>query len=354
MIVSTCGFGSTGSSVVTDYLSECDDCDVFDKIELDLIIMPDGIEDLEYHLVKANTRQYSSIYAIQRFREYIRKNEKRWVMKTAITKEQLWSLTDEYLDQLVQLRYLGNSPFVGHSFKAGCSILYRKAYVQHYVLPREKAGKISKIREYPCFGEMEVSIRPENFYEATQQYLCRLLTAMGADCTKKLILDQAFCGNDPVKSFPFFEDPYAIVVDRDPRDIYIFAHKVLKTRARFMPLNDVEKFIVYYKILRENQPYKLDHPRVLRLSFEEMVYDYDRAAKKIDDFLHVENHRRQTVFKPEMSVVNTNLKARFPEFSEDVKRIEESLPEYLFAFEKYDAPEGNGQMFFGRSHLNRK
>ena len=39
---------------------------------------------------------------------------------------------------------------------------------------------------------------------------------------KNLVLDQPFSGNNPQASFPYFENPRAVVVDRDPRDYYLF------------------------------------------------------------------------------------------------------------------------------------
>ena len=52
MIIGSCGFGGTGSSVLTDLLSEYDDVDVKDSFEFVLPYISDGLEDLEYHLMK--------------------------------------------------------------------------------------------------------------------------------------------------------------------------------------------------------------------------------------------------------------------------------------------------------------
>lgn len=82
----------------------------------------------------------------------------------------------------------------------------------------------------------------------------------------------------------FFDDPYAIVVDRNPRDNYVFAKTKLLGRNHFMAVDTVDDFIKYYRALRMNQPYKNPCDRVLSLQFEEMVYDYDIATKKIRDF----------------------------------------------------------------------
>ena len=118
-----------------------------------------------------------------------------------------------------------------------------------------------------------------------------------------------------------------------------------------MPI--VEKFIKYYRLLRDNRPFKEENNRILRIRFEEMVYDYDNATKKIDDFLGVTNNHRKTIFQPEMSAANTNLRKKYPDLESDICRIEQELPEYLFDFDSYKTIDNTGEMFFGKSLLNK-
>lgn len=47
---------------------------------------------------------------------------------------------------------------------------------------------------------------------------------MGADLSKPICLDQPFSGNNPENSFKFYNNPYAIIVDNDPRDLYLAAN----------------------------------------------------------------------------------------------------------------------------------
>ena len=53
MIVSTCGFGSTGSSAVSDYLMECENTQILDKIEFTIASRVDGLADLEHAVMDA-------------------------------------------------------------------------------------------------------------------------------------------------------------------------------------------------------------------------------------------------------------------------------------------------------------
>ncbi len=354
MIVSTCGFGSTGSSAVSDYLMECDDTQVMDKLEFTLTTCVDGLEDLEYHLMKQHTRQSMSITAIQRFQARIERFSKAWNRRTGISYRDIEKFTDEYVDSITQVKYIGPSPRIykgGNKFineKLGNAIILRRI-----IRPLEKKGIIkNNYYGYP-FDEVRLSIHPDNFYEASRLYIKNILSAMGADFSKIVVLDQAFSGVNPVSSFPFYEDPYAIVVDRDPRDMYIFAKKKLLSVGRFMPTDSVEHFIRYYRLLRDNQPYKEKNDRCLVIRFEDMVYDYDRTTALIDQFLGITNSNRKTIFVPEISAANTNLPRKFPEFADDVSVIERELSEYIFDFSRYSAINDSGKMFFGRSPLNK-
>lgn len=355
MIVSTCSFGSSGSSAVTDYLAECDDAYVFDKLEFSIVTECDGIEDLEYHLMMRNSRHSGCVNAIQRFNKRVKSHLKGWHIRTGIDKEYVKKITGDYIDSLTQVRYKSFSPRIDKRHSeflqtyVGTSIIRQRLI---YWLERKKI--ITKNVDFYPLDYVNISIKPDNFYAATKEYLHKLLKGMGCDFTKRMVvLDQAFSGNDPAKSFPFFDDVYAIVVDRDPRDMYIFAKKVLLSKGRFMATDTVENFIQYYRALRKNQPYKEENPRILNLKFEEMVYNYEATADRIDAFLGMHNSKRRTIFIPEMSAANTCLIRKFPEFAADVKKIEAELPEYLFDFSRYEMIESQNGMFFGKS-LNRK
>ena len=84
-----------------------------------------------------------------------------------------------------------------------------------------------------------------------------------------------------------------------------------------------------------------------------MVYEYKKTSAKVREFLHLpENPRPRTVFEPNLSIANTQVFKRFPQFAEDVRKIERELPEYLFDFSKYPEPDFSKKMFYGKSPLH--
>lgn len=349
MILGTCGFGSTGSSAVSDYLLEFDSVQVLDKKEFTLVAEPDGLIDLEYHLMHPHYKIYDCKIAIYRFQEHMKRIERGFTRGWKVDKITYNRITEDFINKITTVKwkdilYAVDSPLVSY---------LERVYSQKVI------AKIERILNRPivCFPMTDVylSVQPENFYIAAKEFVAALLTEMGADRTKRMIiLDQPFGGNNPQAAFPFFDDPYAIVVDRDPRDNYVFSQTKLLGRNHSAPLNNVQDFVLYYKSVRDNQPYKQEHERVMRIQFEEMVYNYDTATSRIREFLRLpENPRPRTVFDPNLSVANTQVFKKFPQFYEDVKYIETHLQDYLFDFDKYPAPVAKGGMFSGRSPLHK-
>jgi hypothetical protein len=167
-------------------------------------------------------------------------------------------------------------------------------------------------------------------------------------------LDQPFAGNNPQACFKFFDDPYAVVVDRDPRDNYVFAKTKLLGRFHLMPINHVDDFVKYYRAIRKDQPYKQPHERILRMQFENFVYHYDEATSKLRDFFHLpDNPNPKTIFDPALSISNTQVWKRYPQFAKDIEYIEKELPEYLFDFTGCPEPDPSSKMFWGKSPKNK-
>lgn len=351
MVIGTCGFGSTGSSAVSDYLKEFDNNCTLDKAEFFIVYCPDGLVDLEFHLMHPHSRVAESDCALERFKYMVVKDHGRYLSKKmGITLKELDDMTSEFIDKLTQVSWLGYQNYTNSFIKEniGGRLLYYR------VFPFFQKHFNKNFTGYPL-TPTRVSVRPDNFYDEAKAFIRNMLVRMGANYEKNIVLDQPFPGNNPAVCFPFYDDPYAIVVDRDPRDNYVFAKTKLKGNINgFMPTEDVHEFIKYYRALRDGQAYKETNDRILRIQFEEMVYDYDIATEKIREFLRLpKNPRPKSIFDPALSVANTQTVKRFPQFSDEVAVIEKELPEYLFDFEKYPAPDLSGEMFFGKSPKNK-
>ena len=348
MIVGACGFGSTGSSVVTDYLKEYNGFQVLDAIEFTWVSGVDGLIDLDYHVNHPHNRSGDSIYAIDRYRAMCEHNINKF-KKAGITPDKFIKLTNEFLDSIVTTSWQWN---IHHS--DGIWDRIRRSYYARFKIVEKWEGKNGRHWEGFPLETVKISVLPEDFDKKAKQHVRDILQAMGADFSKPIILDQPFAGNNPQACFKFFDDPYAVVVDRDPRDNYVFSKTKLLGRMHLLPINNVEDFAKYYRALRKNQPYTQPHERVLSLKFEDFVYHYDAATAKLRDFFHLpDNPNPKSIFDPAISMPNTQVWKRFPQYAKDIEYIEKELPEYLFDYTGCPEPDPNGKMFYGKSPLNK-
>ena len=348
MIVGACGFGSTGSSVVTDYLREFDSVTVKDDFEFTWVPKVDGLIDLERAVMNPHFRTSDSSVAIRRFEKLVKRLALTYEIH-GLPRDDFEKMIEAFIDAITTVKWVGYS---NENKSENLSVRFADYFMRRKVIPKleRKAG-----HQLSCWPlrEVRVSVHPDNFYVEAQKLVDTMLGRMGMNTNGIIALDQPFSGNNPQACFPFFRDPYAVVVDRDPRDNYVFARTKLLGRNHFMAVEPVEDFIAYYRALRKDQPYLRSDDRVMILKFEDMVYEYEDTTAKLRAFLKLpENPRPKSVFDPALSVANTQVFLRFPEFAEDVKKIERELPDYLFDYSRYPTPDPKGKMFFGKSPLN--
>ena len=74
--------------------------------------------------------------------------------------------------------------------------------------------------------------------------------------------------------------------------------------------------------------------KVLRIKFEDLIYNYDKELKKIEKFLNFKKEEHinpKSRFNPEISIKNTQLFNK-KEYIKEVKIIEKELSNYLYDF----------------------
>jgi hypothetical protein len=342
MIIGSCGYGGTGSSVLTDMLREFDDLQVYDEFEFVLSYMVDGLEDLEFHLMKQYAKNCSGDYAIKRFLKKANCYRVPFIHKPCDGNE-FYRLSQEFVNEIVQLEYRGVDTadiMSGNIFRDFFALASKKI-----IMPKvlEKILR-RQLRIWPC-RQMYYSIEPEKFYDAAKKYIREIIKAMGADLSKPVCLDQPFEGNNPTQSFPFFDDPYAVVIDRDPRDLYLAQIYSKDPNGKFYPKTNVEEFVTYYRNMRLHQ---ITNERVLNVNFEDFIYEYEGTVQKLVEFLRLGEHKRKgEIFNPSHSINNTQLIRLHPEYENDIRYIERELKEFLYPYEKYPNVEFNGRPFDG-------
>ena len=197
---------------------------------------------------------------------------------------------------------------------------------------------LRKICNRLFFYKMELSIMPDNYNSASKQYISDVLDLMGRNHKYITVLDQPYEACEPIRSFKYFDNPKAIIVDRDPRDYYILLKEIKRKLGLTyqVPCDTVDKFIEYYKLVRKSLPDIKEQKDVLFVYYEEFVYDYENAVEKIVNFTGLNCHSRKgNYFSPLKARDTTELFKKHKEFEADIAKIEQELSEYLFHFDSY-------------------
>ena len=118
----------------------------------------------------------------------------------------------------------------------------------------------------------------EKFISMTKQYLENLWEATEAR-EDTLVFDQLVPACNISKYIKYFNNIKVIVVDRDPRDMYVLNKYFWDDEV--IPTENVDIFIKHFKLLRKHQQFeKEDKDIVLRIRFEDAIYKYEDTLSK--------------------------------------------------------------------------
>ncbi len=336
LVIGVCGFSWSGSGAVIDYLMEFEENQVLTQ-EYILAYHPDGLRDLDAALNENCAKFLSSGVAIPRFRK-----TSDFLLRD-LTKGKAGKITEAYLDKLIQARWIGleqGQQLVRNEW------LYKKIglRIREKIITRLSPEFCWKHRPYPL-SQMEFSICPEQFDEITREYTCSILKAIGLNTDRNIVLNQPFPGNNPIPYMKYFPDAKAIVADRDPRDVFAFLKYVFPGHSYSVPLQDVHEFCAYFENMHKKIAETLNHPDVLYIHFEDLVYRYEETADRICSFLGLgKPGNEKRYFNPDESAANTMVFERYGDRKE-IEVIEEKLSGYLYDFSKVEKRAGGSRMF---------
>lgn len=333
-IIVPTGYMGSGSSAITDLVAEFKDCqNEFKSFEYILLHCPNGLFDLEDKLLKGNNAIRSD-EAIRTFEFQMKKlyDKKFWWVGNykKIIGDKFMDLTKEYLNNIEQFNYSGF--WYTHeevNNKMFWKLLLRKP-IKILTLNKVKFNKVLKYSD-----GMRISyIKEKDFYKYSHDYIYKLVNEISKG-KENIILDQFVLPFNLYRIDNYFDDDLkVIVVERDPRDVFILNKYIWPDKGITVPFpDDVNKFCEVYKQMRESE-IKANSRKIYRVKFEDLVYNYDKTIKEITKFLGFQEKdhiNKKTRFKPELSIKNTQL-FRDKKYLNENKIIEKELKEYLYDF----------------------
>jgi len=320
------GYMFSGKAAVHDFLSEIKGFYVpGNRNEFDLLRIKDGIADLEGALTSWSpirsdeaARRFLKVvkkisqnnYGIARLKNAGFEYSSRYPNILALSKDFIESITVAKWRMYWPYHLLEMNPFEIFFYK-----MKRKFFRAHNNLTYRLIS-----REY--------------FREQVKDYLNKLLSFnVDESLYHTIVINNAFEPFDPGRFVQYFHDAKCIVVDRDPRDIYVTANQYsqgfndkVNVYRNIAGAFDVHLFINRLKLYREQVvPFVL--PKILRISFEDIVLRYKETASKIYSFLCIDPKEHISKFKyfdPEKSKKNVGIYRNFGD-AQAIRLIEREL-----------------------------
>lgn len=330
-IITSTGYGGTGSSAITDLLKEFDSGISMGDAEFWFLQDYDGVSDLEYYLVDGNHRSKVSM-AISKFIKYIKTHS---TFYNNFFGENFIKYSNEYINSLVDARfkkalsdYEVNSIFLKLWYFKICPIMQlgiKKILKQDTF---EFSPNIRLIDKY-------YSIPDKNrFYIETKKYTSKLFSLLDTDNKYKFIaIDQLVPSISTNRYFNYIDNLKVIVVDRDPRDLFLLNETHWNGASYICDTTNVYEYINWYKTMREHRKIEEKNDNVVYIMIEELIYEYDKSLECLYKFLGLakdEHINKRQYFNPDVSKNWTRLWEKYPKYKKEVEIIMEHLNEYCY------------------------
>lgn len=332
--VNVCGYLSSGSSAAVDYIREFSNIAVC-KTEIRFIRDPFGIIDLDYALTQKWENERAS-YAIWKFLDYSKKWSRfnRNILSPAghsykkFLNKNYNVITRKYIDSFTDFRTI-----MSHY----CTTFDQNYFF--YVINRVRKNIEKKLK-----SKVNVASRRQRkiyfahpteteFLEATRNYIEELFKDISSNGEKIVVLDQALPPDDLYFTNRYFRSCKNIIVERDPRDMYVTDIIDMDVVAKKKgSLESGIKFVNYFKTLVEKT--NIGKDECLRIRFEDLVLNYDQTILKINGFLNLDPEKhmfKKSYLNPDRSCKNVGIyKKYYDKYKEAIDYIYTELKDYCW------------------------
>jgi len=324
----TCiSYHNSGSGAVDDFLREFDGIQFAPSdVEARFLQDPDGISDLEYNLVD-NWHRLNSGFAIKRFEKFANYYNHTYSL---IFGSEWKNQTKQYVQKLIDFSF----PGYWHAdvrLQNDISQLIYKLKRGISKLSPQKYRKSPDYNYYPNLISYHSRPDRETFYRITRDFCENLCNSISHEGTEYIVLDQCVSTTNISRYLNYIDDLKVIIVDRDPRDLFI---QGIRGNTHVLPHNP-SLFAVQYMDMRFSIDEELKNPNVIKIQFEDLIYNYDQTTKLICDFLGLdpEKHiRKKEFFNPAISIKNTQMWKRDKGLNMEINELEKKLKKYFYEF----------------------
>lgn len=333
-IVTCASYYGTGSSAIVDYVSEYSNVFSCTNMELRFIEDPDGIAELEYNLVD-NFNRHNSGHSLKRYRRLVDFYSGNLLGKklSSIFGNYWKKRSYQYIEELTDFSFPGW--WMYDLYDKGPNYYFRKRILNKLLsitFWRNRPDRVLNTMK----GEMTLCSHPteEEFVAKTQNYIHDLLISVLPEDRDTIVVDQLLAPTNISKHLKYFKDDIkVIIVDRDPRDIYILEKYVWKSG---MIPSDVVLFCKWFMYTRSHRDSdNLQTPNIRFIQFEDMIYKYEITTHELAEWvgLNEDKHFGKFMnFNPSKSKNNTRMWEKISVPRKELEYIENKLGDYLYDY----------------------
>jgi hypothetical protein len=349
-LITCTGYGCTGSSAGTNILEEFKPVKNLGNDEFTFLHEPDGMADLENSLLEGH--RLKTDLAVKRFIKLSHD-------LSYLQHYKLWfngkfeQYAREFIHSIVKCEWNGwwHRAFEAEAISEIDNFNIRLARGAYDFLTKPHLYNLyepdswhpqykPQITEYysNLLNDKELTF----FINQAKKFTSRLLQEESTDKQYKYImLDQAIPPISISKYLRYWDNPRVIIIDRDPRDLYVM-NKAL-WGCGFIPMHNVDQFIRWYVSTRQiRETESINNECCLFLYFESLIYDYDNTLNRIMNFTNLstgDHIHKLKYFNPELSKQNTFVFKQYPDLYEAVEKIEKELAPYCYSYpDNYTPP----------------
>lgn len=333
-LIITSGYMGSGSSAITELVSEIENFTApNNSFEYVFLHCPNGVFDLEDKLLLNNNSNRSD-EAVRSFYDIMcclfkMKSKDYWI---AGYRHNISTNFMKYVDAFLEEINLIDTKGIWYYQQRPTRYMLVRIWINR-IIKKCTLGKL--IIETPLrYKGMRLAF-PEasEFYRAARNFINCVLEELGYS-QSNLIMDQFLLPHNLYRISNYFpENTIVIVVDRDPRDIFI-SNKYFWKKSPIPYPTDVKTFCEIYKKIRKSE-INCEDKRIVRIHFEDLIYDYEKTCTMLYQHLKIlpSSHvYKKTRFNPEISINNTQIYRMKKEFLDEANYIKQHLPEYCFDF----------------------
>lgn len=329
----TCAsYYGSGSSAITDLISEYSSVLSFTDEEFRFLQDPHGISDLEYYLVE-NFNRHNSGWALKQYKKLVDFYSGNFITKRyeKYFKGNWKNESYNYIDSLTLFTYHGW--WMYDLLDKGKFYYFLKRFPNKILKTTVWRGKPDRALNM-MKNEITYCSHPseEEFLNYTKRYIEQLFASVNPE-NKILMVDQLFPSTNIKRFNRYFNDIKIFLVDRDPRDIFVLEKYVWKDGL--IPTDPV-LFCKWYKYTRYNKKKEVsDNINVKYIQFEDLIFKYGQIVPEIEKWvgLKEEDHTRsKKIFNPKESLQNTQTWLKYRCNINEIKYIEKELKDYLYDF----------------------